>query len=581
MAGATEVTINGLGVSEGIRIGKARVYKPEQVDTEIPERVNEEKVEEELIRLANAKEQSVAELTALAEKTKETLGDEQAGILSGQAKLLSDPAFYPKIESQIREQLNSAEHAVQSMVEHFAGRFESMANDYMKERAADIRDLGRRLLSKLQGETGAAELPEMEEEAILVADDLAPSDTVQLDRNYVLAFVTRAGGKTSHTSLLARSLGIAAVVGAGEQVKQIQNGDLLIVDGRQGICILNPEQETVESYRQLQDRELTEESELEAYRSLPAQSRDGVQIETAANIGTVQEAETAAERQAEGIGLYRTEFLFMDSDRLPGEEQQFTAYRQVAELMGRKPVIIRTLDIGGDKALSYMSLPKEENPFLGYRAIRIGLDRKELLLTQLRAILKASQYGNLKIMFPMISGLDEWRQAKAIYSQARRELEDEGISVAQDIELGIMVEIPAAALQAAAFAKEVDFFSIGTNDLVQYTLAVDRMNEKVAYLYDYFHPAVLQLIRQVIEAAHREGKWAGMCGGMAGDPLAAPLLLGLGLDEWSMESNAIVRVKQVLSTLDSGDCRKLAERLVQLDTPQQVREELKKFTAGR
>lgn len=581
MAGATEVTINGLGVSEGIRIGKARVYKPEQVDTEIPERVNEEKVEEELIRLANAKEQSVAELTALAEKTKETLGDEQAGILSGQAKLLSDPAFYPKIESQIREQLSSAEHAVQSMVEHFAGRFESMANDYMKERAADIRDLGRRLLSKLQGGTDAAELSEMEEEAILVADDLAPSDTVQLDRKYVLAFVTRAGGKTSHTSLLARSLGIAAVVGAGEQVKQIQNGDLLIVDGRQGICILNPEQETVESYRQLQDRELTEESELEAYRSLPAQSRDGVRIETAANIGTVQEAETAAERQAEGIGLYRTEFLFMDSDRLPGEEQQFTAYRQVAELMGRKPVIIRTLDIGGDKALSYMSLPKEENPFLGYRAIRIGLDRKELLLTQLRAILKASQYGNLKIMFPMISGLDEWRQAKAIYSQARRELEDEGISVAQDIELGIMVEIPAAALQAAAFAKEVDFFSIGTNDLVQYTLAVDRMNEKVAYLYDYFHPAVLQLIRQVIEAAHREGKWAGMCGGMAGDPLAAPLLLGLGLDEWSMESNAIVRVKQVLSTLDSGDCRKLAERLVQLDTPQQVREELKKFTAGR
>ncbi|GBF75683.1 phosphoenolpyruvate--protein phosphotransferase [Paenibacillus sp. 598K] len=529
--------------------------------------------EAELALLQQARSRSEAELLALAERTRATLGEEQAGILSGQAKFLADPAFYPPMEKKIREEGVSAREAVQAIVTHTAGRFEALNNPYMQERAADIRDLGQRLLSQLSEDGGGVRLSDIREEVILVAHDLAPSDTVQLDKRYILAFVTRAGGKTSHTSLLARSLGIAAVVGAGEAVGDIADGDQLIVDGDEGVIIVQPDEATLAEYRQRQTAAEYEARELEAYLGQPAISRDGVTVELAANIGTVQEAEAAAELQAEGIGLYRTEFLFMEAKQLPSEEEQTAAYRAVAERMAGKPVIIRTLDIGGDKALPYLQLPREDNPFLGYRAIRIGLDRKELLLTQLRAILRASAYGQLKIMFPMISGLSEWRQARALYEQARAELEAEGVAIASpdELEVGIMVEIPSAALQADRLAREVDFFSIGTNDLVQYTLAVDRMNEHVAYLYDYFHPAVLQLIRRVIDAAHHEGKWAGMCGGMAGDPLAAPLLLGLGLDEWSMDAGAIVRIKRALASLDSGACRQLADELLALDTPQEVR----------
>ena len=576
---AAEQVVRGIGVSPGIRIGRALVYAPGAGTEAESEASGEVNSEAELALLQQARQQSEAELLELAERTRETLGEEQAGILSGQAKFLADPAFYPPMEKKIREEGASAQAAVRAVVEHTAGRFEALNNAYMQERAADIRDLGQRLLTHLSGEGGGMRLSDIKDEVILVAHDLAPSDTVQLNKQYVLAFVTRAGGKTSHTALLARSLGIAAVVGAGEQAAAIADGDWLVVDGAEGVCIIRPEEATLADYRQRQEVSEHEERELEAYRSRPAASRDGVAVEMAANIGMIPEAEAAAERQAEGIGLYRTEFLFMDAKRLPTEEEQAEAYRAVARQMAGKPVIIRTLDIGGDKALPYLQLPKEENPFLGYRAIRIGLDRKELLLTQLRAILRASSEGQLKIMFPMISGLAEWRQAKALYEQARSELEAAGVAIAAPakLEVGIMVEIPSAALQADRLAREVDFFSIGTNDLVQYTLAVDRMNEHVAYLYDYFHPAVLQLIHRVIDAAHRAGKWAGMCGGMAGDPLAAPLLLGLGLDEWSMDSGAIARIKQVLSQLDSTECRKLAEELLGMDTPDEVRSALSHF----
>ncbi|MFS0724210.1 phosphoenolpyruvate--protein phosphotransferase [Paenibacillus sp. 1P07SE] len=571
--------IRGIGVSPGIRIGRAMVYAPAAAEDE-GSATGAVDTDGELTLLQQARQQSESELLTLAERTKATLGEEQAGILSGQAKFLTDPAFYPPMEKKIREEGASAREAVQAVVSQTAGRFEALNNAYMQERAADIRDLGQRLLSHLSGDGGGTRLSEIREEVILVAHDLAPSDTVQLDKHYVLAFLTRAGGKTSHTSLLARSLGIAAVVGAGDPVDSIKDGELLIVDGSEGICIVSPDEATLADYRQRRQTAEQEERELEIYRERPAVSRDGVAVETAANIGSLQEAEAAAERHAEGVGLYRTEFLFMDAKQLPSEDEQAQAYRAVAERMAGKPVIIRTLDIGGDKALPYLQLPKEENPFLGYRAIRIGLDRPELLLTQLRAILRASQYGRIKIMFPMISGLAEWRQAKALYEQARAQLEDEGLNIAapEELEVGIMVEIPSAALQADRFAREVDFFSIGTNDLVQYTLAVDRMNEHVADLYDYFHPAVLQLIQRVIDAAHRAGKWAGMCGGMAGDPLAAPLLLGLGLDEWSMDAGAIARIKQVLSQLDSGECRELAGRLLELDTPDEVRAALAHFT---
>lgn len=570
-----ERRIQGIGVSEGIRLAKAFVFRS---DTERPvrETINREETEAELARLEEAKKTSEAELAELAEQAGRALGEKQAGILVGQARMLSDPAFYPQIAAKIREESRSAEYAVRAVSEHFAEQFEQMDNEYMRERAADIRDLGKRLLAHLEGRQRAS-LADVHEEVIVVADDLAPSDTVQLDKRYVQGLVTRMGGKTSHTSILARSLGIAAVVGVGNEVSDIADGELLIVDGGEGLIIRHPKPETIEEYRRRKESEQSERERLEQFRSQPARTKDGVRIETAANIGTLQEATAAVEQHADGVGLYRTEFLYMNANRMPDEEEQFAAYRDVAKRMDGRPVVIRTLDIGGDKELPYLALPKEANPFLGYRAIRIGLDRKELLYTQLRALLRSSHYGNVKIMFPMISSLEEWRQAKAVFEEARTQLEREHVPMSDTVELGIMVEIPSAALLASAFAKEVDFFSIGTNDLVQYTLAVDRMNEKVAYLYDYFHPAVLQLIRRVIEAAHNEGKWVGMCGGMAGDPLAAPLLVGLGLDEWSMDAGSIVKVKQTVARLDSADCRKLADGLLQLATTEEVRSELKRY----
>ncbi|MFL1676878.1 phosphoenolpyruvate--protein phosphotransferase [Paenibacillus dendritiformis] len=568
-----EQHIHGIGASNGIRIAKALVLRNQSDLANRRETISQDETEAELERLKQAKEQSETELLELAEHAKQTLGEKQAGIIVGQARMLSDPALYPLMEKKVAEEHLSAEHAVSAVTEQFAARFERLDNEYMRERAADIRDLGKRLLARLGGGQ-RTDLSGLREEVILVADDLAPSEAVQLDKRYVQALVTEMGGKTAHTSILARSLGIAAVVGAGEPVRQIVDGEWLIVDGSEGLCIRMPEPETVEAYRLRQESEQSELLALARFRERPAETKDGVRVEMAANIGTVQEAAAAKELNAEGIGLYRTEFLFMNTDRMPDEEAQYAAYREAAQQMGGKPVVIRTLDIGGDKELPYLDLPQEANPFLGYRAIRIGLDRQELLRTQLRAIVRASHYGNVKVMFPMISSLEEWRQAKAIYEQARTEAVADGHSISDAIEVGIMVEIPSAALLARSFAAEVDFFSIGTNDLVQYTLAVDRMNEKVSYLYDYFHPAVLQLIQRVIDAAHEHGKWAGMCGGMAADPLAAPLLMGLGLDEWSMEAASIATVKRALSRLDSRDCRALAGRLLQLGTTEEVRQAL-------
>ncbi|WP_405080050.1 phosphoenolpyruvate--protein phosphotransferase [Paenibacillus chitinolyticus] len=578
--------IQGIGVSEGIRIAPAFVYraahgnaggasaewKPIADDSAV--------IEAELGKLREAKARSAGELERLTEKAKETVGEEQAGILAGQRKLLDDPAFYPKMEARIREKLEPAPQAVSEIVSQVASWFEGMTNDYMKERAADIRDIGSRLLACLSPGKRAG-LEGITGEVILVADDLTPSDTVQLDPAKVVGFITRTGGATSHTAILARSLGIAAIVGAGDAVDGIDDGDTLVVDGAAGLCIARPGEAEAEQYRLRMGQDLERRKSLEAYAARPAVTADGTRVELAANIGTAAEAGAAAAQGADGVGLYRTEFLFMNSPSMPGEEEQYRAYLEAAQLMEGRPVIIRTMDIGGDKELPYLQLPKEVNPFLGYRAIRIGLSRKELLLTQLRAVLRASAFSKVKVMFPMISGLQEWRQAKEILAEAQAELRQEGVPFDEKMEVGIMVEIPSTAVMAGQFAREVDFFSIGTNDLVQYTLAVDRMNEHVAYLYDYFHPAVLQLIRTVIEASHSAGKWTGMCGGMAGDPLAAPLLLGLGLDEWSMEAGRLSPLKEVLAGLDRQECRELAERVLLLDTPQAVRQALEEFRAAK
>ncbi len=567
-----EQKIYGLGVSDGIRFGQAFLYRP-LAAREVREQIGQEEIAGELERLKTAKETCLQELSELIERTRQSLGEEKAVILKGQQSFLADPAFYPEMEKLVRNRQYSAEHAVNLIVEQFAKIFEGMANEYLRDRAADVRDVGKRLLAQLQGGKGFR-LADIKHEVILVADDLTPSDTVQLDRKFILGFVTRTGGKTSHTAILSRSLDIAAVLGVGDGLDAVQNGDFLIIDGSSGLCIINPDPGTVEEYREKARREKEHEQSLQVYALQPAMTKDGIHVEIAANIGSPGEAEAALEHGAEGIGLYRTEFLFMSRKEMPGEEEQYRAYKEVAAIMGDKPVVIRTLDIGGDKELPYLSLPREMNPFLGYRAIRICLDQESLLRVQLRAILRASVHGKLKIMFPMISSMEEWRQAKGIYQEVRSGLTGEGIPFDPSIELGIMIEVPSAALLAPRFAKEVDFFSIGTNDLVQYTLAVDRMNEKVAHLYDHFHPAVLATIKNIVDAAHAEDKWVGMCGGMAGDPLAAPLLVGLGIDELSMAAGSIKNVKQVIAQINSEDCRKLPEQIRCLDTAAEIRREL-------
>jgi len=572
----SEVKINGIGVSGGTRIGKAFLYMHSNETETFRETIEQTEVESELERLNKAKEQSYIELSELIESTKKTLGEEKATILQAQQGFLNDPSFYPEIGKRIEQKHLSAEKAVSAVVDQFVKLFSGMKDEYLKERATDLKDLGKRLLNNLSDKKGV-QLKDINERVILIADDLTPSDTVQLNKEYIQAFITRIGGKTSHTAILSRSLEIPAIVGMGKAIDQITNGDNIIVDGNNGIVIIHPDEATIEQYEKQLEKEQEEYKLLKEFVSKPAITKDNKRIEIAANIGTPKEAKAAEENGAEGIGLYRTEFLFMNSHQLPTEEEQYEAYKQVAETLKDKPVIIRTLDIGGDKELDYMSFPKEMNPFLGYRAIRLTLDRKDIFMTQLRAILRASVHGKLKTMFPMISSLQEWRQAKSVLEEAKEQLKADNIEFDNAIEVGIMVEIPSAAVLAEQFAKEVDFFSIGTNDLVQYTLAVDRMNEKVAYLYDYFHPAVIQLIKKTIDAAHKEGKWAGMCGGMAGDPLAAPLLLGLGLDEWSMDAGSISRIKEVLSKLEQSKCESFAEEVLGLGTNEEVRQALQEY----
>ncbi len=576
-AAKAEERFSGLGVSEGIRVGNAFVYKPFK-----PEAIQDNKSEDtqrELERLEQAKEHCQTELGLLVERASATLGEEKATILKGQISFLSDPAFYPPMQKLIQNEHWTAETAAKRTIEQVAGLFDAMASEYMRERAADIRDVGARLISHIVGYQGA-QLADIREQVIIVADDLTPSDTVQLDKQFVLGFVTRIGGKTSHTAILASSLGIAAVVGAGSAIEGISHGDELVIDGSTGQCVQHPQADTKAHYAVCQAEEAAERERLLTVAELPAVTKDGFSVELAANIGTPQEAIGLLDKGAEAVGLYRTEFLFMGAQQMPSEDEQYAAYREVAETMQGHAVVIRTLDIGGDKELPYLDLPAEMNPFLGYRAIRLCLDRRELLLTQLRAIIRAGAYGTVKIMFPMISGMEEWRAAKALYEEARSQLVAEGASVPPAMEVGVMIEVPSAALIADRLAREVDFFSIGTNDLVQYTVAVDRMNEKVAYLYDYFHPAVIELIRTVIDAAARHGKWTGMCGSMAGDPLASPLLLGLGLGEWSMSAASLPRVKQTIRQLDRSACVELAQRLLELDTAAEVRAALEHFQNG-
>jgi phosphoenolpyruvate-protein phosphotransferase len=569
---ATE--IKGIAASEGYAIGRAVLLREEAVPEDIAYIETGEETAE-LNRFGSAVAAARSELLALLERMKTEGRENEAEIFEAHLMLLEDEELIGAAEERIRGQRYQAEAAMNEAGEEVAEMLAALDNEYLRERAADIRDVSRRVIRKLGYGADSAKVQasaaEANEKSILFAFDLTPSDTAQLDPSIIAGFVTAAGGRTSHSAIIARSVGIPAIVGAGEEALLIKDGQLVIVDGAAGLILINPEDNELDRYQALQQQAADKRTLLDQYRGKPSVSMDGHQIELAANIGSVQDARQAQVLGAEGIGLFRTEFLYMGRPELPTEAEQFTAYREAAEAFAPdSPIVIRTMDIGGDKELPILQLEKEDNPFLGYRAIRICLDKPELFKTQLRAVLRASAFGNLKIMFPMIATLGEWRQAKALLDQAKQELRSENIAFNEQIETGIMIEIPAAAQMADRFAREVDFFSIGTNDLVQYTMAADRMNPRLGYLSDPLHPPVLRLINQVIRAAHKENKWVGMCGEMAGTPVAIPLLLGMGLDEFSMSASAILPARALLSRLDRSKLACLAEAVLDLDDAEAV-----------
>lgn len=551
--------ITGIAASDGIAI--APVFLLTEPDLSY-EKKHVDNVDTEVERLQNAVKQATEEISQIRQHTESSLGAAEAQVFDAHLMFLADPEFVGQMEGQIKSDAVNAEEAVSQVSNMFVQMFAAMEdNPYMQERATDIKDVSERLLGILLGRKISSPA-EISEEVIVVAHDLTPSDTAQLNKEFVKAFVTNIGGRTSHSAIMARSLEIPAIVGTQSIMDQVKDGDPLIVDANEGHVIVNPSQEQIEEYQEKIAEYQAQKAEWAKLVDAESVTKDGHQIEIAANIGTPRDLPGVLENGAEGIGLYRTEFLYMDSSDFPTEEEQYDAYRQVLEAMGQKPVIVRTMDIGGDKELPYLDLPEEMNPFLGYRAIRISLDRTDMFKTQLRALLRASVHGNLRIMFPMIATIQEFRQAKAILEEVKRELISESIEVSDSIQVGIMVEIPAAAVLADKFAKEVDFFSIGTNDLIQYTMAADRMNEQVSYLYQPYNPSILRLIKYVIDAAHKEGKWAGMCGEMAGDQIAVPILVGLGLDEFSMSASSVLKTRSLVSRLSYADMQNLAAKAI-------------------
>ncbi|WP_445497204.1 phosphoenolpyruvate-protein phosphotransferase PtsI [Photorhabdus sp. SF281] len=562
--------ISGILVSPGIAFGKALLLKEDPIIIN-QKKISQEQVEQEISHFKLGREKASSQLEIIKNIAAKNLGEEKAEIFEGHIMLLEDEELEQEIISLIKNDFKAADAAVYSVIETQAQALEELDDEYLKERATDVRDIGKRLLKNILG-ISIVDLGSISEEVILVANDLTPSETAQLNLEKVLGFITDLGGRTSHTSIMARSLELPAIVGTTHSTAAIQNGDYLILDAVNNHIYINPSDTKIEQLKKTKNEYLAEKAELAKLKDLPAITLDGHQVEVCANIGTVRDVTGAERNGAEGIGLYRTEFLFMDRDALPTEEEQFQAYKAVTEAMGSQAVIIRTMDIGGDKNLPYMNLPKEENPFLGWRAIRICLDRKEILHSQLRAILRASAFGKLRIMFPMIISVEEVLQLKAELELLKGQLREEGKKFDEAIEVGVMVETPASAVIARHLAKEVDFFSIGTNDLTQYTLAVDRGNELISHLYNPMLPAVLSLIKQTIDASHAEGKWTGMCGELAGDERATLLLLGMGLDEFSMSAISIPRIKKIIRNTRYEDAKALAEQALSQSTAQGLME---------
>ncbi|MER2225837.1 MAG: phosphoenolpyruvate--protein phosphotransferase [Carnobacterium sp.] len=560
--------LKGIAASDGIAVAKAYLLTEPDLTFN---KISVENSDSEIDRLKSALNEASKELEIIRSKAAESLGEEEAQVFDAHLMVLSDPELIGSIESSIVDNKINAESGLKEVTDMFIGMFEGMEdNPYMQERAADIKDVTKRVLSHLLG----VKLPNpsmIDEEVIVVAHDLTPSDTAQLNRQFVKAFVTDIGGRTSHSAIMARSLEIPAIVGTKEITSFVKEGDLIIIDGLEGDVIVHPESTDVATYETKAKAFADQKAEWDKLKDEPTITADGKHIELAANIGTPKDLVGVKSNGGEAVGLYRTEFLYMDSPDFPTEEAQFEAYKEVLEGMEGKAVVVRTMDIGGDKELPYLTLPHEMNPFLGYRAIRICLAQPDMFRTQLRALLRASVFGQLRIMFPMIATLQEFRQAKGMLMEEKAKLVSEGVDVSNDIEVGIMIEIPAAAVIADKFAKEVDFFSIGTNDLIQYTMAADRMNERVSYLYQPYNPSILRLIKNVIDASHKEGKWTGMCGEMAGDQTAVPLLVGLGLDEFSMSASSILKTRSLMKRLDTKQMAELADKAINdCDTADEV-----------
>ncbi|HCZ5579529.1 TPA: phosphoenolpyruvate--protein phosphotransferase [Staphylococcus aureus] len=559
--------IKGIAASDGVAIAKAYLLVEPDLTFDKNEKVTD--VEGEVAKFNSAIEASKVELTKIRNNAEVQLGADKAAIFDAHLLVLDDPELIQPIQDKIKNENANAATALTDVTTQFVTIFESMDNEYMKERAADIRDVSKRVLSHVLG----VELPNpsmIDESVVIVGNDLTPSDTAQLNKEFVQGFATNIGGRTSHSAIMSRSLEIPAIVGTKSITQEVKQGDMIIVDGLNGDVIVNPTEDELIAYQDKRERYFADKKELQKLRDADTVTVDGVHAELAANIGTPNDLPGVIENGAQGIGLYRTEFLYMGRDQMPTEEEQFEAYKEVLEAMDGKRVVVRTLDIGGDKELSYLNLPEEMNPFLGYRAIRLCLAQQDIFRPQLRALLRASVYGKLNIMFPMVATINEFREAKAILLEEKENLKNEGHDISDDIELGIMVEIPATAALADVFAKEVDFFSIGTNDLIQYTLAADRMSERVSYLYQPYNPSILRLVKQVIEASHKEGKWTGMCGEMAGDETAIPLLLGLGLDEFSMSATSILKARRQINGLSKNEMTELANRAVDCATQEEV-----------
>jgi phosphotransferase system enzyme I (PtsI) len=564
-----EKMLRGIPVSQGVSRSRVVVLDRTRIDPAKWGILESDQAGEE-DRLQTSLVETRRQILAVQERLREAMGADEAQIFDAHLLVLEDPMLLQETARFIREDLVTAEFAFHQASEKYADALAKVDDSYLSERAADIRDVTQRVLANLMGQPQCTALADLTEPCIVVAHDLTPSDTATMDPAMVLGFVTEVGSRTSHTAILARSMRIPAVLGLGEAIGELHTGESVLLDGFNGFVVIDPSEQTLFEYGQLVDRQTSIEESLEVIHDDAAETKDGHRIVLSANIERAADVEGVLQCGATGVGLFRTEFLFINRSDLPDEEEQFAAYRQVAESLAPDPVIIRTLDLGGDKLVSHINVAAETNPFLGWRAIRLCLEETDLFRTQLRAILRASAFGNLKIMYPMISGVEELEAANALLDECREQLRAEGVAFGDDVEVGVMIEIPSAALIADSLAKRVKFLSIGTNDLIQYALAVDRLNEKIAHLYEPTHPGILRLIKMTVDAGLAHGIWTGICGEMAGDLTAVPLLLGLGVTELSVTPSMVPRVKMLIRSIEMSEARKLAEFALDSDSPKEI-----------